>query len=58
LALQQVPNDDMAFKTETFAKDFDSSVFELPKGCSKQSTCPTLSVCTGLRVMGGFLKKA
>jgi hypothetical protein len=48
--IDQQPNDIMIFDVDSFKKGaIDPSVFALPSFCSKDHSCPLLSVCTVAR---------
>mgnify|MGYP001224405075 CR=1 FL=1 len=45
--IDQMPNDFIYYNPETFqSKVADAKVFDLPKQCSAEKTCPLISVCT------------
>lgn len=48
--IDQVPNDIQTFDMASYYEGIrDENVFNLPDKCSKQFTCPFLSVCSALR---------
>mmetsp|Transcript_74771 Transcript_74771/g.86811 ORF Transcript_74771/g.86811 Transcript_74771/m.86811 type:complete len:218 (+) Transcript_74771:19-672(+) len=47
--IDQLPNDFIYYKPETFRNTVDPSVFELPKQCSADTYCNTISTCTMAR---------
>ncbi len=55
--IDQRPNDVQNYDVKSFKKGItDKSVFDLPKQCDKNKTCPFLSVCTPLRSSAAALK--
>ena len=57
LEVYQLPDDNQYYHKETFAKDFDDSVFDKPAACNNAKACDANSHCQKVQnAFSNFMK--